>query len=424
MTTWFNKKNGKAIAEMAEILRAESQARAKAEERLRVEIATRASIERQVKAHAQQKLLTQHRRYSALAERVETQAKEETAKAIVQLQEVLQKLNSYKAELNQKEEKLNEAQEQLKAETAAKVKAYESLNAERQEQRKARAEIKLIEAKGQIKTETQPVEVINTFKLIHRYIFNPRNIKRKIALLSILAIFSAITFALSVANDPSVAEFGRKMIQMESDTHVDQPTYNMVTGTFHGSLSGPSPRITYTPALNSNSADNVTLRANDEKSIPVLDTQPLTITANPAPLQIAASANSKSKIVQSSDNKRWETNVGSCISYEFSDVSIPVDATVKSVVLFVEHFEEERFAEGRLEWAVGTGWPNKPLVWAAIKAPMNEGESNEAVDAWDVTSVVNTAEKINSLQLQVKNNNNFSNSKTLMDYAYVVVEYD
>ena len=55
---------------------------------------------------------------------------------------------------------------------------------------------------------------------------------------------------------------------------------------------------------------------------------------------------------------------------------------------------------------------------------MHEGETNEAVDAWDITSVVDTAEKINSLQLQVKNNNNFSNSKTLMDYAYVVVEYD
>jgi hypothetical protein len=64
------------------------------------------------------------------------------------------------------------------------------------------------------------------------------------------------------------------------------------------------------------------------------------------------------------------------------------------------------------------------VIWAAIKAPMHEGETNEAVDSWDVTSVVDTAEKINSLQLQVKNNHNFSNSKTLMDYAYVVVEYD
>ena len=54
---------------------------------------------------------------------------------------------------------------------------------------------------------------------------------------------------------------------------------------------------------------------------------------------------------------------------------------------------------------------------------MHEVETNEAVDAWDVTRVVDTAEKINSLQRQVKNNNNFSNSKTMMDYVYVVLEY-
>jgi hypothetical protein len=437
MTAWFNKRNGKAIAKMAEILKAESKARAKAEERLRVEIATRAATERQVKAQAEQKLLTQHRRYSALAERVEAQAKEEIAKAKVQLHEALHNLNSYKTELKQKEEQLSEAQKQLKTETAAKVKAQESLNAERQERRKAeatekeeiakvraQAEVKRIETKGQIQTEAQPANVINTFKLIHWYIFNPRNMKRKIALLSLLAIFSAITFALSVANGPSVAEFGLKMTQMESDTHVDQLTYNMVTGPFHGSLSGPAPRITYTPALNSNSADNVTLRVNDEKNVPILDTQSLPITANPTLLKITASADSKSKIVQSSDNNRWETNVSSYRSYEFSDVSIPVDAIIISVVLFVEHFEGERFAQGKLEWAVGTGWPNKPVIWAAIKAPINEGETNEAFDAWDVTSVVDTAEKINSLQLQIKNNNNVANGKTLVDYAYVVVEYD
>ena len=46
------------------------------------------------------------------------------------------------------------------------------------------------------------------------------------------------------------------------------------------------------------------------------------------------------------------------------------------------------------------------MVWAVINAPVNEGESSEAVDAWDITSVINAAEKINSLQLQIKNNNN------------------
>jgi len=120
----------------------------------------------------------------------------------------------------------------------------------------------------------------------------------------------------------------------------------------------------------------------------------------------------------------WETSFGSYISYDFSDVSIPADAAMKSVVVCVEHFEEERFARGKLEWAVGTGWPTKPVVWASIKAPVHEGQSNEALDSWDVTNIADTREKINSLQLQVQNNDNFANRKTLIDYIYVVVEWD
>ena len=150
----------------------------------------------------------------------------------------------------------------------------------------------------------------------------------------------------------------------------------------------------------------------------------MTITANPVPLRLTASGDGTNNVVQSSDNNRWKTRVGSKISYDFSGISIPANAVIKSVVLFVEHFEEERFSKGKLEWAVGTGWPNKPVVWAVIKAPVYEGESSEAVDAWDITSVVDTAEKINTLQLQIKNNNNVANGKTLVDYAYVVVEYD
>jgi hypothetical protein len=64
------------------------------------------------------------------------------------------------------------------------------------------------------------------------------------------------------------------------------------------------------------------------------------------------------------------------------------------------------------------------VVWEAIKAPVHQGQSYEAVDAWDITSVVDTRERINSLQLQVKNNDNVAHGKTLMDYAYVIVECD
>ncbi len=186
-------------------------------------------------------------------------------------------------------------------------------------------------------------------------------------------------------------------------------------------------------------ANEVVVKVADSNNIPALDTQSFTITVNPVPPKIAKltvlngynqrnrktlSAEGKTSIVQSSDNNRWETSFGLYVTYDFSDVSIPADAAIKSVVVCVEHFEEERFARGKLEWAVGTGWPTKPVVWASIKAPVHEGQSNEALDSWDVTNIADTREKINSLQLQVKNNNNVTNRKTLIDHIYVVVEWD
>jgi hypothetical protein len=131
----------------------------------------------------------------------------------------------------------------------------------------------------------------------------------------------------------------------------------------------------------------------DSNSIPALDTQSFTITVNPAPPKIAKltvldgfdqknrktlSADGKTKLVQSSDNNRWPTSFDSYTSYDFPDVSIPAGSAITSVVVFVEHFEEKRFAQEKLEWAVGTGWPTKPVVWASINAPLHEGQYNEA----------------------------------------------
>ena len=439
MVAWINKKDGMAMTKMAIKLKIESIAREKAEERLRAVIDAKAAFERQVQSQVEQKLRRQYERYSTLVERIGTQTKVEMSKVNAQLQEMLERVDSYKAELDQKEERLNEAQGQLKAETTSKLMAYENLRIESRLRRKDeakliegiakdRVEIKPIKFKEYKRTAIQSIEVINDFKLSHQSFFQPRHVKRKIALLGVLAIFSTITFVLIMAKNPFASEPGYEMTGegtqltalMGSSINVEKPA-NKSDGLFGGSMIGEAASTSYTPALKSNNEEDVELQVNDEKSITDLNNQP-TIKENPLPSKSTTSVNSK--IVQSSDNNRWEINVGSYISYEFYDVSIPVDAIIKSVVLFVEHFEEERFAEGRLEWAVGTGWPNKPLVWAAIKAPTYEGETNEAVDAWDVTSVVDTTEKINSLQLQVKNNNNFYNSKTLIDYAYVVVEYD
>jgi len=280
--------------------------------------------------------------------------------------------------------------------------------------------------------------------------------------LSALAILSAISFGVSLLNDTPMAEPDSATTPEEipvpitligSDPDGEKLTYNAVTGQFHGSLSEPSSSMSYTPALNYNGPGNYVFRVNDGNSIPALDTQSSTITVNPAPPKIAKlsvldrydqlslcslltvldgynqknkkaqSADGKTNIVQYSDDERWETGFGSYTSYDFSDASIPADVAITSVIVFVEHFEEEQFAQGKLEWVVGTGWPTNPVVWAVLNAPVHEGRYHEAIDAWDVTNIVDTREKINSLQLQVKNNN-IANRKTLIDYTYVVVEWD
>jgi hypothetical protein len=479
MAAWFNKKAAREMAKMAESLKAESLARAQAEEKLKAEIENKAAIERKVKAEAEKMLLTQFNRYNVLVERAEAKAKEAMATARAQVKEAEEKVLSYRAALAQAEEQLNEAKEQLEAEALARAEAQESLKHEREERKRIEAQLedaiaagkakseeevqpdavpmgeaqqKPIKAEGQVKTKTeaktkkppptekkeslryieQPVEVVNTFGRIRRNIFHPVNIKRKIVLLLVLVIFSAITFALSVGGGLSPAEPGNSVITEKAPPPVNSTESNsdkellnseVSADSSLGSLDGPATDTADAPPLNDESPDDITFKVDEEKSVPVSDTQ-LTIMTNPEPLTITASARGKSNIVQFSDDKRLETMAGSYIYYEFSDVSLPANAAIKSAVLFVEHFEEGRFAEGKLEWSIGTGWPGRPVVWAAMKAPVHEGESSESVDAWDITSVVDTFEEINSLQLQIKNNNSAANGKTLVDYVYVVVEYN
>ncbi len=217
----------------------------------------------------------------------------------------------------------------------------------------------------------------------------------------------------------------------------DTLTYSLTTKPDDMTINSATGLIQWKPTQ---VGDNkVVVKVADGNSTPALDTQSFTITVNPAPPKITKltvldgynqrnrktlSADGKTNLVQSSDNNRWETSFGSYVSFDFSDVSIPADAVIRSVVVRVEHFEEERFTKGKLKWSIGTGWPTKPMVWASINAPVHEEESHEAIDSWDVTGVVDTREKINSLQLQVKNNDNVAHRKTLIDYIYVLVEWD
>ncbi|MFZ2147817.1 MAG: Ig-like domain-containing protein, partial [Sedimentisphaerales bacterium] len=328
LIAWSKRKKAKAMAKMEERLKAESQARLKAEERLKAEIEARASVEQKVKAEAEKMLLTQYRNYSVMVERVEAQAKKEIAAAKAQAKEAVEKARSYAEALAQAEEKLTKAQEQAKTEALARAKAEEELKLERQERQSiearakeeiaaaraqaeekvrsypaalAQAEEKLTKAQEKPKTEAmamakadeslkaerkepqsieaQPAETIKTFKRIHRHVFRPRTIKRIFALISALAILSAIAFAVvfavSTLNNPPVAEPGSAMTQedksvpitlMGSDPDGKHLTYNVVTGPSHGSLSGTAPNMTYTPALNYNGPDSFTFRVNDGKA--------------------------------------------------------------------------------------------------------------------------------------------------------------
>ena len=185
--------------------------------------------------------------------------------------------------------------------------------------------------------------------------------------------------------------------------------------------------------------NEVAVMVADSNSIPTTDIQSFIITVNPPPPKKAKitprdgyyhrkrktlSADGKTEHVRSSDDKRFVTSYSSYSSYDFPYATVPNDVLITSVVVYIEHYEDERFASGKLEWAVGTGWPRKPVVWASLKAPINEEESHEAVDSWDITSLVDTREKLNSLQLQIKNNDYVGRKQTMIDYIYLVVEWD
>jgi hypothetical protein len=134
------------------------------------------------------------------------------------------------------------------------------------------------------------------------------------------------------------------------------------------------------------------------------------------------SARDKIDVVEASDDRHVETAPRSYTCYEFDDPSIPAGASIVSVIVCVEHFEDESFGNGKLKWALGTGWPEDPLVWISTIAPVHNGSNNEARDSWDVTSSVDAPWKANSLSLQVLNDAG-PDKKTLVDMVSAVVKW-
>ncbi len=215
-------------------------------------------------------------------------------------------------------------------------------------------------------------------------------------------------------------------------------TYSLITKPTGMSINPTTGLIQWTPNDAQLGTHEVVVKVVDSYTPPASTTQSLTVTVRPVQPQTTTltitdgydeknhrmlSAEDKTCVVQSRDGNCWETDSGLYTSYDFSDVSIPADSMIASVSIYVQHFEEEQFPSGKLQWSIGTAWPSTPVVWVSIDAPVREGKQNKAIEGWNVTSFVNTVERVNSLQLRVKNNDVIGKRKTLVDYIYAEVTW-
>ncbi|MHC4146973.1 MAG: Ig-like domain-containing protein, partial [Planctomycetota bacterium] len=239
---------------------------------------------------------------------------------------------------------------------------------------------------------------------------------------------------------PAIAMVGIQYIYDVNATDPDEEdilTYGLTSQPAGMTIDPATGLIRWTPTQAQDEAYDVTVKVVDSNSVPVSGVQRFKINVNPAPPTKATltvvdgynkntkkklSAEGKLDAVKASDDDRLEAVYGSSIFYDFSDITIPPGASVASVTLYVEHFEEEQFAAGKLQWEIGKGWPGKPTVWYPLKAPVRKGKRNETTDAWDITSFANTTAKINALQLQIVNRRD-SRKKTFVDYIHAVVEW-
>ena len=219
----------------------------------------------------------------------------------------------------------------------------------------------------------------------------------------------------------------------------DSLSYSLATKPEGMTIDPATGLIEWRPMSSQAGTFDVLVKVEDSNSVPATDTQAfaLTVTSLDSPLtntltvtdcfnrkgKEQLSAKDKIPVVRTSNDERLETGPYSYTCYVFSDPSIPREATIKSVVVFVEHIEDPSFTKGKLVWSVGTGWPSRAAVWASIEAPVRQGQSSDSTDSWDVTSAVETAEKANSFQLQIQNNDTAGTKKTSVDYVYVVVKW-
>ena len=138
--------------------------------------------------------------------------------------------------------------------------------------------------------------------------------------------------------------------------------------------------------------------------------------------QKTLSEDEKLYIVQTSDNQWWDTEANYSNYFEFQK-TIPANASIQSVKIYLEHWEEEGIGDGMVEWQIGEGSLTSPTILASQDSPKRTPESNEGVDAWDVTSLMTTAALLNDLKVVIKNADS-QGKKTKLDHLRVEVVYE
>ena len=80
------------------------------------------------------------------------------------------------------------------------------------------------------------------------------------------------------------------------------------------------------------------------------------------------------------------------------------------------------YKNAELTWEIGTGTVSSPTVLGSTTPGNLNGQSNEAVIEWDVSSWIDTVAEANDIKLKVLNGNT-KGKKVNLDQIYVVVNY-
>ncbi len=132
-------------------------------------------------------------------------------------------------------------------------------------------------------------------------------------------------------------------------------------------------------------------------------------------------ADGKRYTVEGSDNAYFPLEGGYFVSFQFAGV--PSGATIESVQLMVEHYEEDGISASPIEFQVGGGSLASPTSLLSTRPPARIGLASEGSVTWDVTTAIDTAAEVNSLKFVVRNQTT-TGKKALLDTVTLVVRYN